>query len=378
MLKRLYPDPELLQEYDAIIKNKLRQGIVEPVAADHQPSEDKKVHYLPHHPVIRRDKLTSKVRIVYDASAQAGGPSLNDVLLTGPNLNQSIFDIIIRFRTHQVALVDDIEKAFLMIGVTEQDRDVLRFLWMRDVTTRPPEIVELRFTRVMFGVTASPFLLNSTIQHHMEQYKSVDPIFVEKFLRSIYIDDVTAGSVDVQQAYEFFVKSKMRLAEAGFNLHKFLTNSVELLERISAVEQPSTATTTAQVADQDHQVLGVVWNPAKDQLIFDISEVNKSLDLQHPMKRQVIGFATRFYDPLGMMSPITVNFKMFFQELCKSKIDWDELLADDLLPVWKQLTSSILHAEPIVVPRCYSPVVSLKCVVPCKASAMLQKMHMQL
>ena len=295
---------------------------------------------------------------MYDASAQAGGPSLNDALLTGPNLNQSIFDIIIRFRAHQVALVGDIEKAFLMVGVTERDRDVLRFLWMRDMTTRPPEIVELRFTRVVFGVTASPFLLNCTIKHHMEQYKSVDPIFVEKFLRSIYVDDVTAGSVDVQQAYEFFVKSKMCLAEAGFNLHKFLTNSVELLERIRAVEQPSTATTTTQVADQEHRVLGVVWNPAKNQFIFDISEVNKSLDLQHPTKRQVIGFATRFYDPLGMMSPITVNFKMFFQELCKSKIDWDELLADDLLPVWKQLTSSILHAEPIVVPRCYFPSLS--------------------
>ena len=71
-----------------------------------------KEHYLPHHPVIRRDKATSRVRIVYDASARVSGPSLNDCLYKGPPLQQSIFDIILRFRCHRIALIGDIEKAF--------------------------------------------------------------------------------------------------------------------------------------------------------------------------------------------------------------------------------------------------------------------------
>ena len=82
-----------------------------------------RVHYLPHHGVVRQDKATSKLRIVYDASARSTGPSLNNCLYTGPKFGQSIFDILLRFRHQKVALVGDIEKAFLMVSVREKDRD---------------------------------------------------------------------------------------------------------------------------------------------------------------------------------------------------------------------------------------------------------------
>ena len=87
-----------------------------------------KVHYLPHHAVIWEDKETTKLRIVYDASAKSKGPSLNDCLYTGPKFDQRIMDIWLRFHTHQVALTADIEKAFLMVSKSEKDRDVLWFL----------------------------------------------------------------------------------------------------------------------------------------------------------------------------------------------------------------------------------------------------------
>ena len=82
---------------------------------DSCPGEIGKVHYLPHQAVIQRDKSTTKMRIVYDASAKENGPSLNDCLYTGPALAQNILDILLRLRCHQVALVADIEKAFLML-----------------------------------------------------------------------------------------------------------------------------------------------------------------------------------------------------------------------------------------------------------------------
>ena len=86
-------------------------------------------HYIPHHAVIRQDKQTTKLRVVYDASAKVGGPSLNECLYTGPKFGQNIMDIVLRFRVHNVALTADIEKAFLMVSVSEEDRDILRFLW---------------------------------------------------------------------------------------------------------------------------------------------------------------------------------------------------------------------------------------------------------
>ena len=132
-----------------------------------------RIHYLPHHAIIRQDKNTTKLRVVYDASARADGPSLNDSLHVGPKFNQKILDILLQFRSHKVTLTADIEKAFLMISVAEKDRDVLRFLWFENVFEENPEIRVMRFACVVFGVSSSPFLLNATVRHHLQHYMAL-------------------------------------------------------------------------------------------------------------------------------------------------------------------------------------------------------------
>ncbi len=125
VLCRLRQTPIILQEYDSIIRKQLELGIVQPVEEfDH--GEVGQVHYLPHHAVVRQDKETTKVRVVYDTSAKSGWPSLNDCLFTGPKFDQKILDILLRFRSYSAALTVDIEKAFLMVSVSERDRDVLK------------------------------------------------------------------------------------------------------------------------------------------------------------------------------------------------------------------------------------------------------------
>ena len=106
LLKRLKQNPEVLRQYDSVIREQLNKGIIESVQ-DSTPVTHP-VHHLPHHAVVRDDKKTTKLRIVYDASAKANGPSLNDCLYTGPKFGQNIMDIIIRFRVHRVALTGDI------------------------------------------------------------------------------------------------------------------------------------------------------------------------------------------------------------------------------------------------------------------------------
>ncbi|CAB3983094.1 Hypothetical predicted protein, partial [Paramuricea clavata] len=107
LLERLKRDPEVLKEYDAVIKDQLTKGVVEIVEKE-DIGELGKVHYIPHHAVIRRDKETTKLRIVYDASAKTSGPSLNECLYTGSAMTHNIMDIILRFRSHKVALADDL------------------------------------------------------------------------------------------------------------------------------------------------------------------------------------------------------------------------------------------------------------------------------
>ncbi len=80
LLRRLKRDPKVLQEYDATIKDQIRRGIVETVKDDDHDADRGNVHYMPHHAVVRRDKDTTKIRVVYDGSARSDGPSLNDCL----------------------------------------------------------------------------------------------------------------------------------------------------------------------------------------------------------------------------------------------------------------------------------------------------------
>ncbi len=122
-------------------------------------------HYLPHRPVVRQNSKTTKVRMVFDASAKTtrNEACLNDCLHTGPALNTLLYDILLRFKMSKLAMTVDIEKAFLNIEVDEQDRDYLRFLWAMDPWAEKPVIERFRFCKVVFGVKSSPFLLNGTL-----------------------------------------------------------------------------------------------------------------------------------------------------------------------------------------------------------------------
>lgn len=90
----------------------------------------------------------------------------------------------------------------------------------------------LRFSWVVLGVASSPFLLNATLRHHMQGYQADDPSFVAKFLNAIYVDDFTFGAGSVDEAFKLYVKSKQCLAEAGFNLRKFASNSTDFMGHI--------------------------------------------------------------------------------------------------------------------------------------------------
>lgn len=121
---------------------------------------------MPHKAVIRPDKETSRVRIVYDASCKGEySKSLNDLLLSGPNLNPNLLDVILAFRKHEIAFSSDIEKAFLMIEIAEEDRKYLKFLWFDEKS----EYKVMNMRRLPFGVTTSPFILDATLKSHIKK-----------------------------------------------------------------------------------------------------------------------------------------------------------------------------------------------------------------
>ena len=258
-----------------------------------------------------------------------------------------------------------------MVSVSKDDRDALRFLWVDDIEKIPPNPVEMRFTRVVFGVSASPFLLNATLYHHLDKYRKGHPRLVDTLLKSIYVDDVTYGANTEEDAYQLYASSKKIFAEGGFNLRKFVTSSASLRQCITdelpSIQTQSTLDNNCKVVEEDttytsglldgsmagdQKVLGVSWNHVSDVLEFDIRGIAQSLQSLIPTKRNIIGFASRFYDPLGFLAPVIIQLKILFQELCKSKLGWDDPLPSELLAKWKYVLSRF-QGTVMSVPRCY-------------------------
>ena len=150
-----------LQEYDIIMQEQLQEGIIEEVPPK---TIGEVLHYVPHHPVIREEAESTKLRIAYDCSAKGNCdlPSLNDYLETGPSLQPLLFDILLRNRMRYYCITGDIKKAFLQIRINKKDRDALRIFWYENLDFR--FIKEYHFTRAIFGAGPSPYILNATIE----------------------------------------------------------------------------------------------------------------------------------------------------------------------------------------------------------------------
>ncbi|XP_063446632.1 uncharacterized protein LOC134726161 [Mytilus trossulus] len=117
--------------YGNIINDQENRDFIEKVETPDETTN--RVHYIPHHPV-KKDSSTTPIRIVYDCSCRqvSESPSLNDCLSSTPQQLNKLTDILTRFRYGKYALTTDIEKAFLQIGLDEENRDSTRFFWLRD------------------------------------------------------------------------------------------------------------------------------------------------------------------------------------------------------------------------------------------------------
>ena len=210
--KRFKGNPDLYLKYNEIFEEQLRLGIIDRVPTEVENIEG--VEFLPHHGVAREDRDTTKLRIVFDGSAMTYSDhlSLNDRLMNGPNCVPHLIDVLLRFRCHHYALTADIEKAFLQIEIREKDRDKLRFLWLRDVESNNPSIVQFGFCRLAFGLRPSPSILGATIKKHLEGYTARFPKPVE-VLGHLFVDDLSCSTESFDSAMDKASISKAILAE---------------------------------------------------------------------------------------------------------------------------------------------------------------------
>lgn len=149
--------------------------------------------------------------------------------------------MLLNFRRHRVALVSDVQKAFLQIAVNSSDRDALRFLWFSekpDISRPLPEVEVFRMARVPFGTTSSPFFLAATLQHHFATMKHDLPETVTILQQSIYVDDLLCGAENEEEATKIYEEANFIFEKASMRLHKWASNS-DQLRTIFAYEDPT-------------------------------------------------------------------------------------------------------------------------------------------
>ena len=261
---------------------------------------------------------------------------------------------------YKVVLIGDIKKAFLQMEVDPSDRGSLRFFWVEDITAEKPKIKEYRFCCVLSGAGPSPFLLNGTLRHHLSKYEEVDPMFVQALKDSLYVDDLLGASSDEDQAHDLYQNTKKCLKEGGFEMHKWKSNCGELMKCIEQGEENSKVFDSKEVKlcketvdnlSEREKILGIVWNRHKDTLHFDLKGIVSKAEGLIVTKRNVLRVLSSIFDPLGLISPITVTAKSLLQEVRETKSGWNDELNEELKHKWFNWIEGLKNVAEITFSR---------------------------
>ena len=204
--------------------------------------------------------------------------------------------MLVTGRFNPVAITGDLQKVLLQVRVKETDRDAMRFHWRRDEQS---PLESLRFTRALFGLASSPFLLGGVIEMHLNHWEKKKPELVAKIRKEPYVDDLISGSTTVCKTRQLKNKTTAIFQDACFNLHKWHSNVPELeLEQSPQEGEPSYAKQQLGVPQGTFSsMLGLPWNKEEDSLSIPVPPEEVTLS-----KRGILAKLAKIYYPLGLVS----------------------------------------------------------------------------
>ncbi|XP_055527023.1 uncharacterized protein LOC129719655 [Wyeomyia smithii] len=252
--KKLNKDPDFKTAYCAFIEEYIELGHCRVVDS----SEDVSTRYfLPHHAIFKPTSSTTKLRIVFDASAKTTtGISLNDTLMVGPTLQDQLFDIVLRFRTHAFVFTGDIAKMYRMVKIHPEHAKFQRFFW-RPNLSEELKVVEL--TTVTYGTAAAPYLATrSLLQLAVDEGRNY-PLAAKIISKDFYIDDVLTGGNTLEDIKTFRAELEELLGKGGFTLYKWCSNSPQFMETIPEVSREKQLSLKQDGVKNVIKTLGMLW-----------------------------------------------------------------------------------------------------------------------
>ncbi|XP_054709120.1 uncharacterized protein LOC129218823 [Uloborus diversus] len=245
--KSLSSKPEVHEQYKNFISEYYSLGHMEMVPNNEVFSDSS--YYLPHHGVVKESSSTTKLRVVFDASAKStSGLSLNDLLMTGPRIQQELFPILLRFRT--------------LVTVT-------------------------------YGTASAPFLSTRVMKQLALDEKDNFPLATDVAIRDFYVDDLLSGAQSEETAKLVAKQMFEMMLKGGFTLRKWLSNVPNVLEGIP--ERFRENNTSVEInCDTRVKVLGIQWQPSTDTFHF-----TDSIDIEKPCtKRNILSEIAKIFDPM--------------------------------------------------------------------------------
>ena len=226
--RKLVKDKKVAKAYQQVIDDYLKKNYILRF-----PSTEKRCEgewLLPHFPVIRPEKSSTKVRIVFDASATYQGRSLNTETSPGPKLQSNIFDILLRFRKELVAHAGDVSQMYHQLVIQPNDRPFHRFLWRDLKPSKQPETYE--FLTFIFGGCYSSFCAQYVWQQHARDHQHQYSLAAEAVLKNCYMDDLMPPVTSVEEA-RLMRKEITDLGDkAGFQVRKWISHRPQVIADI--------------------------------------------------------------------------------------------------------------------------------------------------
>ncbi|XP_050065913.1 uncharacterized protein LOC126554977 [Aphis gossypii] len=307
--RRLQRDEALRAEYLKFMNEYIALGHMKEVV--NESSVPKTTFYLPHHAVIKTSSLTTKVRVVFDASAKSSS---------------------------DVSTNTDCKRR----------TDLQRILWRPS----PNEVLRTyQLTTVTYGTTPASFLATQCLVSLGEEKKQQQPAAANAILRDFYMDDLMTGADSEEECYNLQREINDIFNSAKLPLRKWCSNSPTVLTQMGKREGDPLF--TLEIGDNDTvKSLGLEWKPFADQFQFTLNTTTRKDKLT---KRIVLSDLNKIFDPLGFLSPVLIRGKIYLQQIWAANMDWDRELQPNMRDKWLNFYHNLNELKTCAIPRKVKP-----------------------
>ena len=295
-VKKYETDTNVLLRINEVFNEQIKEGIIEEVVNFEEYKEQNKVSFLSFFPLLKEERQTTKLRIIYMANLAekqndcTKGLSINNCVFPGFNKNFKISDSLTLFRFDKYVLAYDISKAFHRLAVSDHNSSKLLFYWYRDIANKDFTPVVFRMRRLVFGHSCSPFLLTCALYkmlllepEHGEESEEVKKLKLQIYQGS-YVDNISVGCRSEKEIEFAYNKSVEVFARSAMPLQQFVTNCEVVQGKLDMLHKQETNTCV--------KILGMSWNRLNDT----ISNLKFKMNLNASTKRLILKKINSAYD----------------------------------------------------------------------------------